>query len=160
MPSLRDSRQEKFCQLLCSGLSQTEAYIQSRGPLAMKRNKIADAASMYARQPQIRARIEEIRAPVIEEIRQGLKFNLEQAFEEIDLTQRYAMALMQPQTALKAIELKAKLVKLLGGEKQVGQGGALDELSTEDLVELQQILAERKALRDAPNVVKLTRASG
>jgi phage terminase small subunit len=61
------SRREKFCQNVAAGLSQTQAYVEAY-PNAerWKEGTAASRASDMARQPEVQARIAELRGKVVE----------------------------------------------------------------------------------------------
>lgn len=162
MGALPDPRAERFAELVVGGEKLTDAYIAAYAKHAVRRRQVSTQASALADRPEVKLRIEELRKPVIAKVQKKFQYGIEQALEEIAAAQQTARALGQPATELKAIELKAKITRLLGiGSSTAQTEGALAGLSTDDLLEMQTILRERKALRDAagadPKIVKLAR---
>lgn len=157
MPALLDPRLERFAQLLASGVVPLAAYDEVYPHPATREKTRRGYAKRFADKLLVQQRVEEIRRPVIQEIRQTMKYELSDAVSEIDRIMAFARALMQPAVEMRGVELKAKLAKMLGASEK--SGTVLDTLSTEDLLELVSILDERKRLRtrgDSPTrVVKM-----
>ena len=144
MPALPDSKAERYCQLIVSGLTQVEAYIQSRPDRVMRRRSASEDAQDLMKQPGIRRRIEELRAPVIAKVRKKFEYTLDDAMAEINRTEQLAQALLQPAVMLQAIKLKAQLQKILVSVKETRVETPFDQASTDELLEVLSIVRERK----------------
>jgi phage terminase small subunit len=61
-------RQEKFCQEIVAGNTQSEAYRGAYKPKSPKRNSIHVNASKLMAKTKIRLRVEELRKPIVQHI--------------------------------------------------------------------------------------------
>lgn len=148
MPVLSDVKLEQFAQAIAKGTDKLAAYDVLWPSIA--REKIRrQCANRKSEKEIVKLRINELVAPVIEQIQKKHLYDLDQALKDIDGVIAFARAMLQPAVELRAIELKGKFVKMLGSAAEMRTGTALDALSTEDLLEMQQILKERKQLRQA-----------
>ena len=76
--------QEKFCQLMVAGThTQVDAYTEAYGSMARKQTRDTQASRMMKRD-DIKARIEEIRAPTIKQVRKSFKYGLEDAIKQCE----------------------------------------------------------------------------
>lgn len=62
-------KQEKFCQEIVKGRSQSDAYRIAFKPQKMKNKSIHEKASQYMAEVKIRSRIQELQAPVLAKVR-------------------------------------------------------------------------------------------
>lgn len=147
MPRLHLPKQERFAQLVASGKSFTDAYIESRPGTAMRRETAGKHGCMLAKDPAVAARITELQAPVIEDVRKQFQFTLDTAMVELEQAKALAKALAKPETIIKGIELQAKLSKLLNDGKQKDGQTPLDEATTEELLALRELVREKKRKR-------------
>ncbi len=78
MPELQalNSRQEVFCALIIKGESQSDAYRQAYQPKRASDKTIHEKASRLMAEDKVKARIAELRAPVIEEAQLTLSAHL------------------------------------------------------------------------------------
>lgn len=70
-------KQEKFCQGVVQGMSQADAYRAAYNAEGMKPETIQQNASRLIKSSKIAARVEELRAPVVEECRLTLRNHLD-----------------------------------------------------------------------------------
>lgn len=70
------AKQEAFAQAVASGKSQSEAYRSAYNPSRMKPESVHEKASHLMRNVKIRARVEELRAPVVAEAQMSLAGHL------------------------------------------------------------------------------------
>lgn len=100
MPVLTNTRRERFAQLLASGETRTDAY-EKAGFVRHEGN-----ASTLADNPEVKARVEEIRAKVVAK----MAITAESLAEEASELQRLASADKQYGPANAALKLKAELL--------------------------------------------------
>lgn len=70
-------KQEKFCQAVVSGKTQTEAYREAYNTEKMKDSSVHCNASKMLNNTKIAQRLEELRKPVVEEVGITLKTHLD-----------------------------------------------------------------------------------
>jgi len=70
-------KQEKFAQLLEEGMNQSDAYRKAYNAEKMTDKTICEKASILASNGKIRARREEIRAPVLDKVGYSIEAHLE-----------------------------------------------------------------------------------
>lgn len=102
--SLLTPKQEAFCLAVSSGMHQNEAYKQAYPDQNNTAKTIGEKASTFMANPKIKARIAELRAPVIE--RMGL--TLEAHLLELERLAKVAEANENIGAAIKAQELRGK----------------------------------------------------
>ena len=151
---------EKYCQLVVSGLRKLKAYETvyglGEGSVATRRQH----AKTLARRPEVETRISQLRRPVIEHVRAKFQCTLDDLLDECVTANNLAAACCEPSTMLRATELKAKLLKMLGGETKRSDR-ELDGVSVEELLDLltelrvrkQELIAADKLLVSGPAVL-------
>jgi len=97
-------KQEAFCLAVASGTHQNEAYKQAYADQNNTAKTIGEKASTFMANPKIKARIAELRAPVIEKM--GL--TLEAHLIELERLAKLAEANDNISAAIKAQELRGK----------------------------------------------------
>lgn len=102
-------KREAFCQAIVAGMNQSDAYRKAYDAAKMKAETIQNKAHVLMKNGEIRARIEEIRAPVVAELQYGLK----QAMEEAEDAYRVAKLKENGGAMVAAVTLRAKLNGLL-----------------------------------------------
>ena len=127
-------QQEKFAQLIASGMNQSAAYRVAYNAKRMKANVVTVEASKLAANPKITLRVSEIRKPVIEAARYGLK----EAMGEAEMALLGALALGQAGAAVSAVTLRARLHGLLVEDRE----NARDAYTDMSDKELEQVIAE------------------
>ena len=135
---LSDKR-EKFCLLLVSGKSLTEAYRQSRPTGVMNDHTAACRAKDLLKRPEILKRIAELRLPAVLAVRKAYTYTLDMALRECDEAYALALALGQPSVMVGAVTVKAKIAGLVVDKKEVTHG-VLDDLTTKELLRIRATL--------------------
>ncbi len=102
-------KQEAFAQAIVSGMSQADAYRKAYDAGNMKPATVQSKASILMADGKVRARVEELRRPVVEKVQYGL----EQAMAEADRAVSLAEEKGQVGAMVAAIQLRAKLNGLL-----------------------------------------------
>jgi len=74
-------RQEKFCQNLESGMTQTGAYRDAYDTGNMTEKSAGERACVLAKNSGIRARREELRAPVLEKLGYTIEKHLQELYD-------------------------------------------------------------------------------
>lgn len=148
-----NAQSERFVELLLIGKPDHVAYAEVYG---MKSDETVDSPTLRSRargkahDPHVMRRLAELRAPVIQQATRRFAFDLDMALEGAQRAHDVAELIMDPANMLKAIELQAKLCKLLGSEG-ARPSTVLDSASTEDLVLL---LKELKSRRDCDVLIE------
>jgi hypothetical protein len=141
-------KQEAFALLLAQGLSHIDAYIQAYGrdPKAENRDTFHKSAWSLSQETSVRLRVQELRAPVIRKVRKKIEYGLQRALEQCDVAWDLAYEAGDAKTLLKAVEMQAKLAKLLTEEINVNhRHGLLDDASTEVLLLMKKEAEVRRA---------------
>lgn len=138
------AKRELFCRHIACGMEPIAAYsdaYKNENPITC-----SHAAGRLLADTDVQLRIQQLKEPVVRKFRKKLEYNLQQALEECDTAHRLAYIKGDPKTMLKAVELRAKLVKLLGNEEiNVNHRyGLLDETSTETLLEMKKQIEVRR----------------
>jgi hypothetical protein len=106
------SKQEKFCQNIVKGMSQYDSYVDAydTNPKTTKRETIDNNAYETASKGEIKARIEELKAPIIKK----LQYTALESFNKLKEIQAIALAEEKKDlsSAIKSEELKGKLADL------------------------------------------------
>lgn len=102
------SKREKFCRELALGKTKTEAYSEAFDTKNMNRRTVAKRASELSQVKSVVERLDELQT----EIEQELKYTAKQSFDEFERIRREAMNCGALLVALRAEELKGKLVGL------------------------------------------------
>lgn len=135
------SQQEKFCQCIVKGMTQLDSYrVAYPKSLKWKENSVSCKASTAMVHVKIQQRIEEIRKPVIDKIQYGLEQAMAEAAEALEVSRNKE----QGGAMVAAVQLRAKLNGLLIERKEI-RTGALDDISHDDLVILNEALREALA---------------
>lgn len=172
---LGNPRWERFAQLLLEGTPTYEAYDHCFDTAAKSRLTRGRLARELARHPEVVRRLAQLRKPVIEKALKKFEYTVDMAMEECDQAHALAEIQRSPEKMLKAIELKAKLMKILVSVSET-KASPIDATETKELVELLGFVREMKARelatiqvsggivkgegREAPKVVDVTRGQG
>lgn len=140
---LSDPVYERFAELMFGGMSIQDAYRETHDCAAMSRSRIRVNAGYLGRHPEIVRRIAQLRQPVLNRARRKFEYTLDQAIEECDQAHLLAELQQSPDKMLKAVELKAKLMKLLVAVSET-RTSPLEGLSSEELVGLLAFAKEMK----------------
>jgi hypothetical protein len=153
MHTTLSSEHERFVHLLLIGTSEAQAYYQVFGTKEGESENDAHLihrARLLAKKPIIARRLADLRTPVIREAQQTYAFSLDMAMQKCEDAYLLAERTQEAGHMLKAVELQAKLTKLLDGDK-APRATVLDHASTDELVRL---LSELKARRDVDVVIE------
>jgi hypothetical protein len=148
---LSDPVYERFAELVFGGSSLQDAYRETHDCAAMSRDTIRQRANYLGRHPEIVRRVSQLRQPILNKARRKFEYTLDQAIEECDQAHLLAELQQSPEKMLKAVELKAKLMKMLVAVSET-RASPLEGLSSEELVGLLAFAKEMK-LREAKTVV-------
>jgi phage terminase small subunit len=116
------AKQEKFCQGIVAGLSQADAYRQAYDAGGMKPETVQSKASILMADGKVRARVEELRQPVIDAIQYGLR----EAMEEAEEAFKVAKDKGNGGAMVAAATLRAKLNGLLKDRVDANVTGSVD----------------------------------
>lgn len=116
------AKQEAFCQAIVAGMSQADAYRKAYDAENMKPATVQSKASILMADGKVRARVEELRQPVIQKVRYGL----EQAMLEAEEAFQVAKNKENGGAMVAAATLRAKLNGLLVEKKEVRHGSLQD----------------------------------
>lgn len=108
------TKQEAFCQAVVSGMSQADAYRAAYSAKNMKPETIQNKAHVLMKGGDIRARVSDLRAPVVAKLQYGLK----QAMLEAEDAFLIAKRKEQGGAMVAAVQLRAKLNGLLVDKRE------------------------------------------
>jgi choline dehydrogenase-like flavoprotein len=146
MPTLKNPRHERFCQLRAEGKSAAEAYAEA-GYLADYAN-----AGRLTRNDQIERRISELQARAARKS----EVTVASLVDELEEAREAAHSAEQFSAATQAILGKAKLAGLLRDKVEIGGVGEFDHVETiEDVVRI--LMAEHDDPRDCLAMLDLMR---
>ena len=101
-------KQEKFCKLVVSGMSKSDAYREAYNCKSNNAKHIAIYSSKVSRLPHVKARIEELSSKV----EKKLLYSMEQSFQKFVELQEQAISKGKLGIAVRAEQLKCKLVSI------------------------------------------------
>lgn len=127
-------QQEKFATLIATGMNQSGAYRATYNTKGMKEKSVHELASRLAAHVKVRSRVEEIRKPIVEQARYGLK----EAMTEAEEARILALMLGQSGPAVSAVTLRARLHGLLVEDRP----NARDAYTDMSDAELESVIAE------------------
>lgn len=139
-------KRKKFCQLVSADSTYTDAYLEAfQKPPGYDRKLAAEEESRLMADTDIILRVQELRRPVIRKFRRKLEYGLQKALEQCDVAWDLAYAQGDAKTLLKAVEMQAKLAKLLTEHVDVThRHGLLDDTSTEVLLAMKKEFEVRR----------------
>lgn len=113
-------KQEKFAQLVASGMSQSEAYKQAYPGITMSDKTIYERASVLAKNSKIVTRLAELRKPIIE----AHQYTLESYVKRMNEVAEMAFEQGQTAAGVKALENVGKVLGLYTNKTELsGPGG-------------------------------------
>lgn len=148
-------KREQFCMLVAAGSTYTDAYLEAyQKPPGYDRKLAAEAASRLMSETTVKLRVQELRRPVIRKLRRRIEYSLQKALEQCQIAFDLSFANGDSNGILKAVEMQAKLAKLLCDEfNGSNRFGVLDDASTEVLLnmrrEIEVLTAKRKRLANS-----------
>ncbi len=140
-------KRERFAQLCAQGYDPTDAYCESHGiePTPLNEAVISRTVKRLLCETAIVLRIADLKRPVLRKLQRKIEYNLQDALAQCQIA--YDLAFEQGDTKglLKAIEMQARLSKLLSEEINVHhKHGVLDEVATEVLLEMRKEIEVRR----------------
>jgi hypothetical protein len=152
-------KRERFAQLAALGdLTQAEAYAKAYNAACVtpdERKYCSACASRLLKDTDIILRIQELRRPIIRKLSRQYTYTLQDALRECEEMYDLAYANGNEMAMGRAIELKAKLVRILSDVVE-HRHGFLDDASTAALLELKKELEVRKSQRQLENRKAIT----
>lgn len=137
-------KREKFCQLVAAEATYTDAYIEGfQKQPEYDRKLAAEAGSRLMADTDIILRVQELRRPVIRKLRRKIEYGLQKALEQREVAWDLPYEQADPKSMLKAIEMQAKLSKLLS-EDVTHRHGLLDDADTEVLLAMRKEIEIRR----------------
>lgn len=127
MSALTD-KQEKFCQGIVSGLTQSDAYRAAYACKNATNDSVNQMASKMMANIKCISRVEELRRPVIEKVQYGLEQAMAEAAEAFLVSKNKE----QGGAMVAAVQLRSKLNGLLVDRSEV-RTGPLDSLEHDEL---------------------------
>jgi hypothetical protein len=143
---------EQFAQLCAQGKSPLDAYCQSHAETLTPENaeEIKGMVSRLKHNTTVVLRIQELQKPVMRKVARKIEFNQEKALEQCQIAWDLAYANGDVKGMLAATKVQAELCKLLVQELTVNhKHGALDEVATAVLIEMQRTIEVRQAKQKA-----------
>ena len=122
------AKQEAFCIAIIKGMSQADAYRSAYNAGSMKNETIQKRASELMSDGEVAGRVEELRAPIVEEAQYALKDAMDEAREAFDV----AKGKENGGAMVAAVALRAKLNGLLIDRSEV-KTGPLDNLEHDEI---------------------------
>ncbi len=98
-------KQEKFANLVASGVDHSNAYRQTYSCDKMKLNTIHRKAHEESKHPKIQARVDQLRKPSLEKV----SYTFEQHMADLKAAAKAATEAGQHSAAVRAIELLGKV---------------------------------------------------
>ena len=128
MPVLSNPKHELFCQYLALGKTATEAY-----ELAGYKPSRSNASVLRAKQ-NISDRLAEILQESEKTVLDQIEYTRDALLSELEEARKLALKRGQPSAAVQASMGKAKLLGLIIDRREVGDVGAFDSWTDEELV--------------------------
>jgi hypothetical protein len=144
MPSLRNSRHEKFCQLVASGIKPAEAYIS----LGYSEAGATQAANKVMKRRDVQERIDEILSHAAQSTAPTVSFDQARVLNRLDALSRKAEELGQISAAARCEELIGKARGMFVDRSgSFVWDGDLSKLNDEQVDQLQRVM-ERRSFGD------------
>jgi len=138
---------ERFAQLAAQGRDLIEAYCEAFGveqrpdTIDAIRDRVRDLRNQTA----LVLRIADLRKPVLRKLQRKIEYNLQHALAQCEIAWDLAYEQADTKAMLKAVEMQARLSKLLSEEINVNhRHGVLDDTATEILLEMRREIEVRK----------------
>jgi hypothetical protein len=128
MPMLSNAKHELFCQHLALGKTASEAY-----EMAGYKPSRSNASVLRAKQ-SISDRLVEILQQSERKVVQQIEYTRDSILAELEEARQMAIELKNPSAAWQSAMAKAKVCGLIIDRREVGDVGAFDGLTDEELV--------------------------
>jgi hypothetical protein len=139
-------KRETFCQLVATDETYTDAYLEAfQKPHDYDRKLAAEAGSRLMSETAVKLRVQELRRPVIRKLRRRIEYGLQKALDQCQVA--YDLAYLQGNAGgiLKAVEMLAKLAKVLCDEfNGTHPHGLLDDADTEVFLAMRKEIEVRR----------------
>jgi hypothetical protein len=129
MPTLQNPRHEKFAAELAAGKSAAEAY-ERAGYVKNFGNCIRLKGN-----ERVSARVDEILQEATKKVVQDIEYTRDTLLSELEEARQLALKHRQPSAAVAATMGKAKILGLIIDRREIGEVGAFDHMTDEELVE-------------------------
>lgn len=155
-------KREKFCQLVAADATYTDAYLEAfQKPPGYDRKLAAESGSRLMGETTVKLRVQELRRPVLRKLRRKIEYGLQKALDQCEIAFDLAFEEGDAKSLLKAVEMQAKLSKLLSEDVNIThRHGLLDDASTEVLLEMRKDAevrrAKQKKLAEIPVTISRT----
>ena len=141
-------QQDKFSTLIATGMGQSEAYRAAYNAKGMKAATVHRNACALVRHNKVATRVAEIRKPIVEQARYGLR----EAMAEAEQARTQALMLGQSGPAVSAVTLRARLHGLLVEDRPNAREAYTDLTDAE----LESVIAEAdRIIKSAQGVDRL-----
>jgi hypothetical protein len=128
MPVLSNAKHELFCQHLALGKTASEAY-----EMAGYKPSRSNASVLRAKQ-NVSERLSEILQQSERKVVQQIEYTRDSILAELEEARQMAIELKNPSAAWQAAMAKAKILGLIIDRREVGETGAFDHMTDEELV--------------------------
>ena len=129
MPVLSNAKRELFCQHLALGKTASEAYA-----LAGYKPSRSNASVLKAKQ-NISGRLAEILRESEKTVLDQIEYTRDALLSELEEARQLALKRGQPSAAVQASMGKARILGLIIDRREVGDPGAFDDKTDEELME-------------------------
>jgi hypothetical protein len=154
MPVLQNPRQEKYAQELAAGKSAAEAY-----ELAGYKPNYGNCIRLKGNE-RVAARLDEILQESTKKIVQHIEYTRDALLSELEEARQLALKRGQASAAAQCSIGKAKILGLIIDRREVGEVGAFDHMTDEQLMQEAMDRARRLGLAGPAEVIQLTPKSG
>jgi hypothetical protein len=154
VPVLSNAKHELFCQQLALGKTASEAY-----ELAGYKPSRSNASVLRAKQ-NISNRIAEILQESEKTVVKQIEYTRDTLLSELEEERQLALKRGQASAAVQASMGKARILGLVVDRREVGEVGAFDHMTDEQLMEDVMARAKRLGLAGPAEVIQLTPECG
>lgn len=138
---------ELFAQRMAQGVDSVKAYVEAFAEQALEENaeERKEKARRLCRNTTIVLRIQELQRPVLRKLKHKIEYNVQRALEQCEIAFDLAYNDGDSKGILKAVEMQARLSKLLVEQIDVNhKHGLLDNETTEVLIAMRDEIRIRK----------------
>lgn len=140
-------QRERFCQLMAQGKDAIDAYCEAYSVALDPSNEagVSRTVKRMCNETAIVLRIADLKKPVLRKLARKIEYTVLDALAECQIAWDLAHVQGDVKGMLKAVELKARLQKLLSEEINVNhKHGLLDDVATEVLLEMKKEIEVRR----------------
>jgi hypothetical protein len=140
-------KRERFAQLMAQGHDAEQAYCEAFN-VELRPDTVQDInrkAKALCHDTAIVLRIHDLKQPVLRKVAKKIEYNLNKALEQCQVAYDLAFIAGDSKGLLKAVEMQARLSKLLSEEINVThRHGVLDDAATEVLLAMRKEIEGRR----------------